>query len=546
MNKEKAHLRELVQTNQCELIFPLHLTKENSGIVWNGEIHSVRACTDVMQSFLSHTQRKIVKLLETKGVSDIEVPVRLTVNGTDVKGDTTCKQFVEKPKKNLVFTIFNQSFEVIINAPLVQQIIIPRTLYVHYSYQPLKFKSIYTEKELSDFIWCTSTDCEVWTEVCKNFRFKPSNKDLNKHVKLKCIPRNVHSTGPPFEVISQTTVMEMAVIPQCPFDDRHKFTKSWLTAKNEMRVVSYNILSNLYSEKTSPHPHCTLQALSIDYRKQLILKELLGYKADILCLQEVDHHIFVRYLKPKLSKIYKGLFHKKGYRISEGLACFFNTEKFKLLDTSQLVFCEELRTNTLFKRTWNLVRQCNTLKDCIIKQPTSLQVTVLKVKHTEEIIIVANTHLYYHSEASQIRLLQTSIALDYIKDVYNQYKRTSKSRVSVLFCGDFNSVPSSAVYEFILHGVVQHSFQVDIENEVKSVCLSHPFQFASAYGTPKYTNYTEEFKGCLDYIFYDRGSFTVLDCVPLPSEEILAEKVALPNDVFPSDHLALIANLRLT
>ncbi|KAK5645862.1 hypothetical protein RI129_004326 [Pyrocoelia pectoralis] len=423
MEKEKAHLRELTQTNQCELVFPLRLTDNNSKIILDEEIHSVRTCTDVIESLLTHTRRKILKLFQNNGISDIEIPVSLTVSGTDVKGDVTCKQFIEKPKKNTIFTIFKQSFEVIINAPLVKQIVIPRTLYVNYSYHPLKFKTIYADKELSEFIWYTSPDAVVWTEVARSFKYKPSNGDLNKHVKLRCIPRNVHSVGPPFEIIAQTTVTEMSVIPPCPFDDRHKHTKAWLSEKDQIRIVSYNILSNLYAENTTPHPHCTHKALSIDYRKQLILKELLGYNADILCLQEVDHHIFVRYLKPKLFKMYRGLFHKKGYRISEGLACFFNTERFKLLDSSQLVFCEELRTNTLFKRTWNLVRQCNKLKDCIIKQPTSLQVTVLKSKDVDEVLIVANTHLYYHSEASQIRLLQTSIALDYIQDIFNQYKR---------------------------------------------------------------------------------------------------------------------------
>ena len=46
------------------------------------------------------------------------------------------------------------------------------------------------------------------------------------------------------------------------------------------RVVSYNILADLYADsevsRTQLFPYCPPYALSIDYRKQLILKELLG------------------------------------------------------------------------------------------------------------------------------------------------------------------------------------------------------------------------------------------------------------------------------
>ncbi|KAF5299981.1 hypothetical protein FQA39_LY11354 [Lamprigera yunnana] len=541
---EKAHLRELKQTNQCELVFQLKLTNAKSEVIIDEEIHSVRACTDVIESLLSHTERKITKMLEMKNVLDMKITTSLVINGVDVKGDTNCKQFMDKPKKNIIFTILKQSFEVIINAPLVKELLLPNVIFVNYSYQPTKFKSIYTNKELSEFIWYSSSDKVVWTEVHRSFKYKPTMNDLDKYLKLKCIPRNSQAEGSAFETICEITVAKVCVPTKCPFNERHLYTNTWVNEKNQIRVASYNILSNLYAENFSQPLHCSPHALSIHYRKQLILKELLGYRADIICLQEVDQCIFNLYLKPKLFKMYKGLFHKKGFKISEGLACFFNSEKFKLLESKQLVFGEELRTNSLFKHTWNLIVQCNTLKDCIVKQPTSLQVTVLKSKVCDEIVIIANTHLYYHSKANLVRLLQSSIALDYIDDVCNRHKRFTKSRVSVIFCGDFNSAPTSELHQFIMNGFIQCTFETDIENSQKTLCLHHSFKFGSAYGTPKYTNYTIDFKGCLDYIFYDSTCFSVIDCVPLPDESVLAENIALPNEVFPSDHLALVCNLK--
>lgn len=67
---------------------------------------------------------------------------------------------------------------------------------------------------------------------------------------------------------------------------------------------------------------------------------------------------------------------------------------------------------------------------------------------------------------------------------------------------------------------------------------------ASACGTPTYTNYTQGFKECIDYIFYQTDSLTLKSCVPLPSEEDLSKQVAIPSAYFPSDHIALIADLK--
>lgn len=59
-----------------------------------------------------------------------------------------------------------------------------------------------------------------------------------------------------------------------------------------VRVVTYNILADVYAQtelsKTVLYPYCAPYALQLDYRQNLIKKELAGYNADIICLQEVD------------------------------------------------------------------------------------------------------------------------------------------------------------------------------------------------------------------------------------------------------------------
>jgi 2',5'-phosphodiesterase len=67
----------------------------------------------------------------------------------------------------------------------------------------------------------------------------------------------------------------------------------------------------------------------------------------------------------------------------------------------------------------------------------------------------------------------------------------------------------------------------------------------SAYGTSlPYTNFTYGFKECLDWIFYETDKLQVTEVIPIPELEELELNVALPSTVFPSDHIALVANLK--
>lgn len=87
-------------------------------------------------------------------------------------------------------------------------------------------------------------------------------------------------------------------------------------------------------------------------------------------------------------------------------------------------------------------------------------------------------------------------------------------------------------------------FFSDIEEQVQDVELKQPFKLSSACGTPKYTNFTEGFADCLDYIYYDTKHLSVAQVIPLPSHEEIIQHTALPSIVCPSDHIALVADLK--
>lgn len=144
----------------------------------------------------------------------------------------------------------------------------------------------------------------------------------------------------------------------------------------------------------------------------------------------------------------------------------------------------------------------------------------------------------------------------------------------MILCGDFNSVPECGIYtlytqnhvpaDFIdwsssklnfqiapkTHPPFRTSFKVfifqsDAEEKVENISLSQATKLASACGTPEYTNYTVEFNGCLDYIFYETQNLKVTQVIPMPSDEEVKLNQAIPSVVFPSDHISICADLQL-
>ncbi|XP_033238534.1 glucose-repressible alcohol dehydrogenase transcriptional effector isoform X2 [Drosophila pseudoobscura] len=177
-------------------------------------------------------------------------------------------------------------------------------------------------------------------------------------------------------------------------------------------------------------------------------------------------------------------------------------------------------------------------------------ICLLKVKKTDKYLLVANTHLYFHPDADHIRLLQIGFALTYIEYLHKQsvkeHNITDPQNIGLIFCGDFNSVPDCGVYKLMTEQFVDKQFSDWCSNPDEAVVdveLAQPFKMFSACGKPRYTNYTALFSGCLDYIFCQQDRFELLQCLPLPTEEQLTAHTAIPSICFPSDHIALVADL---
>ncbi|GLD53510.1 2',5'-phosphodiesterase 12 isoform X1 [Lates japonicus] len=118
----------------------------------------------------------------------------------------------------------------------------------------------------------------------------------------------------------------------------------------------------------------------------------------------------------------------------------------------------------------------------------------------------------------------------------------------LVFCGDFNSSPDSGVLQLVSETVVPQQHPDWSSSGPEESCtmelLSAFPSLLNACGKLAYTNYVGGFHGCLDYIFIQPDSMQVEQVIPLPSHQEVTTYEALPSVVHPSDHIALVCDLR--
>ncbi|XP_037346666.2 2',5'-phosphodiesterase 12 [Pungitius pungitius] len=385
-----------------------------------------------------------------------------------------------------------------------------------------------------------------WTEVGRGRVHVPSNQDIGHRLKLHCIPKDGTRDGPVEELVSAGAVEAGPGV--CTFDNRHAYTlkeAEWPA----VRVVTYNVLADVYAQtelsKTVLYPYCAPYALQLDYRQNLIKKELAGYNADIVCLQEVDKAVFSDSLTPALDAFgLDGVFRIKEKQ-HEGLAMFYRRSKFQLLSRHDIVLREALTSDPIHSVLLERVSANSALMGKVLQRATVLQVSVLEdLNKPSRKVCVANTHLYWHPKGGNVRLVQMGVALQHLSHVINE----NAPGAPLLFCGDFNSSPNSGVFQLLRETAVplQHEDwrSSGPEESISMELLSAFPPLLSACGQPAYTNYVGGFHGCLDYIFIQPDSMQVEQVIPLPSHQEVTTYEALPSVAHPSDHIALICDLR--
>ncbi|XP_034824735.1 2',5'-phosphodiesterase 12 [Maniola hyperantus] len=560
MNQNKCYFRYIKNEDIINISF-LHKVKDTLR-----QFNLNRKSSENLQTLCIRIAANVQKICNKKSKkkstdSESDIVVTICDNKLNpISEDSTCLNLFNY-KKPLVLKISEHLYDIELNAPWVISFNLPKAIIIGFPVYPENLNTLYTDQQLSIFNWYKGkvyndkgkeiSDSHIqWQFIVKSFYYTPTTDDIGFKLKCEFIPVNSTAVGPAVEDVSKNMV-EAGPGP-CPFEIRQLFTTQKLEG-NSFRCVSYNILADLYCDsehtRTILYPYCPPYALHIDYRKQLILKELQGYNADIICLQEVDRKIFNSSLMSFLAcDGLKGLFYKKGKLVAEGLACFYRETRFKLLGDNQILLAEALKSEACLNNIWDTIRYNEPLVARVLDRSSVASATFLQsIENPNEILLVGNTHLYFYPDADHIRLIQGGIVIYWLSDL--QKKLTQKypgKRISMILCGDFNSTPSCGIYQLFTTGSAPDKlpdWSSNANEAVKGLSLAQNVPLDSACGTPQYTNFTEGFADCLDYIFYEKSKLVVKQVIPFPSNEELKAHTALPSIVFPSDHIAVISDL---
>lgn len=475
-----------------------------------------------------------------------------------------CKFFVEK------------------NTPLVQSASIPSVIMAGFPVVPT-LKLEFSDEFNSQYEWFKqklsvsaqessvirlresdgNTSDTDWVKVGEEFVYVPTVEDVGCLLKMSCkaasAERKAHIW---YSVISSFCVS--ASPGPTPFEARQLYTSVPISDPSAFRVVSYNILADCYLEDEATceawFGYCPKYALAIDYRQQLLLKELQGYNGDIICLQECGRRLFENYLTPAMKfSGYTGVAFYKAGVMAEGEALFFKDSRFNLISQKDIILKDYFLNDPCNSDLLQRVKLAPDLLEKLSSRTTVAQLVVLQcTDHPCDYICLVNTHLYFRPSAPFIRNLQAMTLLNCLNQTLRKLdmelrKSSSKEyNIGILFCGDFNSLPQSGMVQLMCTGVLEGNHPDWIlpkeagqsASNFEMSTYSHPFGFQNCCGLPKFTTYTEGFKGVIDYIFATEKTFEIQAVIPMPSVEELQAYTAVPSPVVPSDHLALICELK--
>ncbi|TMW67454.1 hypothetical protein Poli38472_011074 [Pythium oligandrum] len=355
------------------------------------------------------------------------------------------------------------------------------------------------------------------------------------------------------------------------------------TVAKTFRVLSFNVLADYIALRDTIPDAEEPWKYDWAHRCRGLLREIRTWRADIICLQEVDH--YEDFFEPELKKAgYKGVFKKRtGEDTHDGCAIFIHSKNFDIVASVPLEY--HVPGHPLLDRH-NIALQA---------------VVDWRGDGAEpQRFVVANTHLLFNPGRGDVKLAQLQRLLTSLHELREgEHVLTPSSPLPVLVCGDFNLAPHSPLYEFLSRGeldvsglskhllsgqnmeyhqkrghhAVEHDsarhhghgtawgrFQSDRAQRTyhrhfpKDTVVNHSLPLASAYaqmpndrctGEPKFTTFHEGTKCTVDYVWFTTDSLHCHGVVEMaPAGQLFKAKV-LPTASHSSDHLSLVADFAL-
>lgn len=304
-------------------------------------------------------------------------------------------------------------------------------------------------------------------------------------------------------------------------------------------VGTYNILCNFYSYKCTYAPSWVINA---ELRRENILQNIFSYNVDILGLQEIEVDSYDRFYKENLyNKLsYDSVFYSRrgtsilsDSRSVDGCAIFWKRDKFRLIDKKLIDFTDIILKDKRFTHHQNiLTRNC---------KRDNIAVLIVLENNEKNLIVVVNTHLYWHPDYSDVKLIQTLLIIEEIEKFKLKYNEPP-----ILFIGDFNSLKNSPVYNLIIEPMIEKDDHRIVEAMYPSGSNLQKTKFFDSYKNQdlSFTNFTPTFKETIDYIFFT-NHFLLTSILSPIDDEYSETCVGLPNIHFPSDHIFIGAKLQL-
>ncbi|KAJ3337418.1 Glucose-repressible alcohol dehydrogenase transcriptional effector [Gonapodya sp. JEL0774] len=328
-------------------------------------------------------------------------------------------------------------------------------------------------------------------------------------------------------------------------------------------VLTYNVLCERYATSSS-YQYVPSWALSWEFRRQNLIQEIVGYNADILCLQEIEYGQFDDFFQPELREHgYDGTFYPKSRirvmadyerKYVDGCATFWKSARFAAIEKNVIEFQRLPMERPEFRKTDDLFNRV-TLRDNIAT------IVFLESKETHARVIVANTHLHWDPQFRDVKLLQTSMLIDEVQRISRTYASlnprhplhamysANSSKLPLLIVGDLNSTPDSGVYEFMSKGSIAPDHEDFLSHSYYNTegPVTHTLGIKSAYAHMaelSFTNFTPHFKDAIDYIWYTSSSLQVAGVLGNVDPAYVDRCVGFPNWHHPSDHIPVLAEFR--
>lgn len=171
----------------------------------------------------------------------------------------------------------------------------------------------------------------------------------------------------------------------------------------------------------------------------------------------------------------------------------------------------------------------------------AIRLTMQKIFPSEEKEITGNEFILYnyHMPCTFKQPVIQSMHIDAFKKLMYEHKDKP-----TIWAGDFNIVPDSDCYEYLTLGKLIDTHQIYISPRPHSSynlksCLKQIIGVEPNFTCFSNTKFGGDFKNTLDYIFTNNLVKTV------EADRLLLSATKMPNDICPSDHLPIFANLEL-